>query len=128
LWILGGELAKCSEIYPPAWQARGIDLERLSVAYSQNPMDELKEAFVNTVFGCVVLDSVKLKRRDFVFLAHRARQLQKTILVVQNFYLSSKQGNIWARYRMNCVQHSLGLALKMIRGGEPRFVEIQGVS
>jgi len=120
LWVYG-QRDVC--VNPLAWHARGIKLEQLRFAFSTKPLIELKPLFLSGFFRVIVLDGIpRLQDEDYAFLARQARRLQHHILVLQPYELSSAQGNVWARLRINCwrdfVQHRVGITL--LKGQQQR--------
>lgn len=117
LWIYHPSLT----IYPPAWTTRGIDLSLLRFVSGSEPLSTLKPVFLTDVFKIVVLDMPeKLQPADCAFLAHRARLQQQTIIIVRNYRLSVKRGNIWASTRLNCERLPQGeVELTGLRGTLP---------
>ncbi len=100
LWIYG-QRDVC--VNPLAWHARGVQLGQLRFAASSKPLIELKPLFLSGFFRVIVLDSIpRLSTEDYAFLARQARRLQQHILILQPELLSSAQGNVWARLRINC--------------------------
>ncbi len=100
LWVYG---QKDVSVNPLAWHARGVPLEQLRFASSTKPLIELKPLFLSGFFRVIVLDSIpRMADEDYAFLARQARRLQQHILILQPYLLSSAQGNVWARLRINC--------------------------
>jgi hypothetical protein len=109
-------------IYPPAWSARGLSLMQIKFAKTAKPMVDLQPVFMSPLFRVIVLDVAKTKSErslsadDFGFLAQRARINQQVIMVLRDFFLSPRLGNVWARLRLNCWQDDKGLHLRVVRG------------
>ncbi len=99
LWIMPeGELS----VYPPAWEARGLDLSRTYFAITDEVLRDLKAAFVEPVFDAIILDTPRaLSVDDQAYLATRARDNHNLILVLRPYLLRSEKGNVWARLRLN---------------------------
>lgn len=114
LWVNGNESLA---VYPPAWSARGVDLERLRFVQASRPVELLKPVFLERLFDLIVIDCPKhLGADDWAFLARQARAMDVHIMVLQEFLLSGRRGNIWARVRVNCVAGMGGWQLTMVRG------------
>lgn len=91
------------DVYPPAWEARGIDLARTYFACSGKVLHDLKAAFVEPVFDALILDTPgQLTGDDLAYLATRARDNHNLILLLRPYLLRSENGNVWARLRLNC--------------------------
>lgn len=131
LWVNGQEDLT---IYPTAWSARGVNLRRLRFVDTDKPLDCLKPVFLEPSFDLVVLDAPKrLGHDDWAFLSRQARLLQMHVMVLQNFFLSPKRGNVWARIRVNCTASSRrdseavpfsGWQLKVLRGGQQQVFRL----
>ena len=99
LWISARQQLRA---YPPAWQALGVDLRRLRFASSASPVSELKAAFLDDFFRVIIIDQPDpLKPDEYVFLAQCARQHRKIIVVARDGFLSPRDSNTAARYRLN---------------------------
>jgi hypothetical protein len=86
-------------VYPPAWQALGVDLSKLYFARSKQPCVELKPLFLEALFSVIILDHATLKTADFAFLASRARYNQQVIFIIQNRKLQQAKASV--KVRMN---------------------------
>lgn len=121
LWIQTGRQIS---IYPPAWAARGIDLQRIRFTHSRHPLKELLPLFTEPFFATIVIDDDErvLRRADGAFLAHQARSLKCLILLLRDGRLRAEQGNVWARFRGNVqrVVKTEQMTLEILRGGAPR--------
>ena len=105
-WCLWISARPQPEVYPPAWQAMGVDLNLLRFAWSASPVADLKAAFLDDLFRLIVIDHPKgLKPEEHTFLAQCARNQRKIIIVARDTLLSPKDSNTAARYRFN-VQRS----------------------
>lgn len=114
LWVNGNESL---DVYPPAWSARGVDLAFVRFARADRPVESLKPVFLERLFDLIVVDSPKhLGSDDWAFLARQARALDAHIMVLQDYLLSGKRGNIWARLRINCVASMAGWRVSAVRG------------
>lgn len=118
-WCLWISARMQPEVYPPAWQALGVDLNLLRFALSESPVADLKAAFLDDFFRLIVIDHPKgLRSDECAFLAQCARQHRKIIIVAQDQSLSPKDSNTAARYRLNVVkpQGQNTLQLQPVRG------------
>lgn len=122
LWVYGKpELM----IYPPAWQSRGIPLERMRFACSQRPLEDLRPVFLEPLFKIVVIDIPKnFSDDDCAFVARQARQNNQLIIVIRDFFLGARSGNVWSRIRLNCWFDSgtQKYHLRVVRGLPPRHM------
>jgi hypothetical protein len=101
-WCLWISARTQPEVYPPAWQAMGVDLSLLRFASSESPVADLKAAFLDDLFRLIVIDHPKgLRSDEYTFLAQCARQHRKIIVVAHDRVLSPKDSNTAARYRLN---------------------------
>ncbi|NRA66240.1 MAG: hypothetical protein HRU19_17265 [Pseudobacteriovorax sp.] len=112
--------------YPPAWQARGVDLDHLRFAETQEPLKDVKSVFLEPFFKVIVLDSAKLSRDDCAFLKRQAHKHKQAIILIKPYFLSPKQGNIWAKTRLNCWQDHVHqqFHLQVVKGLSPRKIAI----
>jgi len=124
LWVLpDNELA----VYPPAWEARGLDLARIYFATTSHVMHDLKPAFTEPVFDAIVLDTPQITQDDLAYMAGRARDNHNLMLVLRPYLLRSEKGNVWAKLRLNCwydetrQEHQVHL----LRGAPPCRVRIR---
>ncbi len=103
LWV--SSAASLSTPYPPYWQAQGVDLRRVYFASATKPVEQLRPFFFDPLFRLIILDDPQiLSKDDVTFLAQRARANGQIIMLLRNFYLSNRYGNIWAKLRINCWQ------------------------
>jgi hypothetical protein len=101
-WCLWISARPQPEVYPPAWQALGVDLNHLRFASSASPVADLRAAFLDDLFRVIVIDHpAPLKSDEHVFLAQCARQHHKIIIVARDTTLTPKDSNTAARYRLN---------------------------
>ena len=90
-------------VYPPAWHARGVDLERIRFTCSSKPVEELKPALLDPFFKVIVFDAPRhFTDDDCAFIARGARARGQLVLILRDFLLGQRRGNVWARYRVNC--------------------------
>jgi hypothetical protein len=114
-------------LYPPAWKACGVDLKFLRVAYSSHPIEDLRSVFLEKFFPLIVIDSPRGMDHDsMAFLARQARLHNQMIFILRDHFLSSKRGNVWAKYRFNCWQESPNArhCIQVIRGYSPRQISL----
>ena len=119
LWVHSDEK---TIINAPAWEARGINMQRMRFAYCTAPLEELKPIFLDPFFKVIILDNPKLSYDDCAFLAQRARENQQAIFILRNYFLSNRKGNVWAKVRLNCWHDQLSdqFYIRPIRGLSPR--------
>lgn len=116
LWINGHQNY---QIYPPSLFSHGIKADRIFFAKSLKPMTEMKQAFLSSLFKIIVIDNPgKIRRQDYRFLQYQAHKHRQIIVIIQNYFLSNKLGNIWATLRVNIqrIQTSQKFRLQAIRG------------
>lgn len=122
LWVYGKpELT----IYPPAWQARGVPLERMRFASSQKPLEDLRPVFLEPLFKIIVLDTPKsFTDDDCAFVARQARQNNQLVIVIRDFFLGVRSSNVWSKIRLNCWFDSVEQQynLRVVRGLPPRHI------
>jgi hypothetical protein len=105
LWCLWISARQQPKVYPPAWQAMGIDLSHLRFAWSESPVVDLKAVFLDDLFRVIVIDHpLGLKPEESVFLAQCARQQRKIILTVRDQPLTARDSNTAARFRFNILR------------------------
>jgi len=115
-------------INPPAWQAFDVDLSLIRFARSGNPLVDFQPLFLEPIFKVLVLDSPsELGEESLAFLTARIRENGQSLLILRDYFLDNKRGNIWAKLRLNC---SWGPAeqvyyLDMIRGTHPRHLKVR---
>ena len=120
LWVSGKDQV---EVYPPAWSAQGVSLKWTRFAYSKNPVQDLRPLFLDPFFRVIVLDAPsKFSGEDCAFLAQQARKYGQAVILLRDYFLSEKYGNIWARLRLNCWQEvtEKRFHLQVVRGLSPR--------
>lgn len=120
LWVCGQQDVR---VYPPAWSARGVELSKIRFTYSDHPVRDLKPVFLDPFFRVIVLDVTRsLSLDDCAFLAQRARANRQAIIIVRDYFLSEKRGNVWAQLRLNCWQQEDGKRyhIRVVRGLSPR--------
>jgi hypothetical protein len=68
-------------------------------------------------FDLIVLDAPKhLSDDDCAFIAHQARDNGYTVLLLRDWFLSPKKGNVWARLRLNCWQENHSIYIDTVKG------------
>jgi len=106
LWVLWISSYQELEIFPPAWMAHGVALDQIVFAYSKKPMQDLKRAILHHLFKIIIFDAPPhMDQDDFTFLCQRARENNQAIIVLRDFFLTNKQGNVWASLRFNCARN-----------------------
>lgn len=111
------------QVYPPAWLSRGVALQRVRFACTAKPLADLRPVFLEPLFKVIVIDSPRgFTEDDCAFLARRARANGQTILLLRDFFLGEKRGNVWAPLRFNCWVDcaSQQFRLRVVRGLSPR--------
>lgn len=106
--------------FPPAWKARGLNLERLCWVNSERPVAELRPLLLNPFFRVIVFDAPRhLTLGDAAFLASQTRRHNRVTLVLRDRLLRADAGTVWARLRLNIWQDDgSGLYVaSVIRGG-----------
>lgn len=118
-WCLWISARRQPAVYPPAWQAQGVDLQYLRFAWSESPVGDLKFALLNDLFRVIIIDHpAPLKPDDHVFLAQCARQHRKIIVVARDGFLDPRDSNTAAKYRLNIWRpaHQNTLEITPVRG------------
>ena len=122
LWVYGKpELT----IYPPAWQARGLPLERMRFACSQAPLEDLRPVFLEPLFKIIVLDTpMNFSDEDCAFVVRQARLNNQLVIVIRDFFLGVRSSNVWSKIRLNCWFDSSTQKynLRVVRGLPPRHI------
>lgn len=102
LWCLWVDNKHEMEIYPPGWEARGINLSYIRFAKCDDPIHEVKAVFLEDFFKLIVLDGFQnIKNEEYQFLAHMARNHNQIIILLTNDKLGIEKGNVWAKRRLN---------------------------
>lgn len=123
VWVLWAHARSSIQVYPPAWQARGVDLRKMRFVKSKRLMHDLKPLFMDPFFKVIILDAPgRLIDEDYGFLARQARRHKKIIMVLHDHFLSTRKGNVWAKLRVNAWQDfsSRKMCLRVMRGLSPR--------
>lgn len=116
--------------YPPAWAARGINLDNIRFVKSSNILDALKPVFLEPTFKVIVIDSVpSLNEGDLAFLARRIKLQNQALIILQDCFLTLRRGNVWAKLRLNCSWNEKkgGFCLNVIKGLSPRQLLLKNV-
>jgi hypothetical protein len=101
-WALWVSASSELTIYPPAWAARGVDLNYIRFACCNHAVEDLKPLWMDPFFKFIVLDDPRhLSSGDLAFIARRARLQKQAVMILRPFVLHSDQGNVWARLRIN---------------------------
>ena len=112
-------------IYPPSWQALGVDLSRIFFTNCSNPLSQLKPVFLENAFKLIILDQPNdIDQRCCGFLAGKAQYNRQNIMLLRNDFLTPLSGNPYARQRMNCWfdEDSRSYQLDVIKGCTPQKV------
>mgnify|MGYP001546475284 CR=1 FL=1 len=120
LWVHGH---RDVAVYPPAWQSRGVNLERIRFASTAKPLEDLRPAFMEPFFKMIVIDSPeRFSDEDCAFVARMARLHKQSILLLRHFFLSPGRGNVWAKIRFNSSFEfsTKQYHLQVVRGLSPR--------
>lgn len=127
-WILWVHARACLTVYPPAWMARGLSLERLRFAVTAEPLEDLRAVFLEPFFRVIVLDAPPMfSKDDCAFVARRARVQRQLIILVRDHQLNASRGNVWARLRVNCwfEPGPSQYRLRVLRGLSPRQLSLR---
>tara|TARA_B100001094_G_C18168584_1_gene793697 strand:- start:980 stop:1585 length:606 start_codon:yes stop_codon:yes gene_type:complete len=126
LWALWVQNKPNIKINAPAWKSRGINLAHIRFVKSSYPLEQLKPIFMEDFFKIIILDAPKMTKDDCAFLARQARQQNQLIFILRDYFLSQKNGNIWAKLRINCWRdpNFNQLNTQIIRGLSPRKISI----
>lgn len=119
LWALWVSSHEDFQVFPPAWFAKGVSASRMVFTHSQTPLRDLKRAIMHPLFKVIILDSPqKFTKDDCSFVSRQARANHQLVILLRHFFLSNRQGNIWAKLRINCwKRHTNGeFVIKVIRG------------
>ena len=114
-WCLWISARPQPEVYPPAWQAMGVDLSLLRFAWSASPVVDLKTAFLDELFRLIIIDHPSgLRPDEYAFLAQCARNYRKIIIVARDTLLTPKDSNTAARYRLNVLRPPQQNVLRLV--------------
>lgn len=119
VWVLWVSSHNDFSVFPPAWFVKGVSPSRMVFTRSAAPAEDLKRALINPLFKLIVLDSPqRFSRDDCFFVNTQARTNGQLIILLRNFFLSDKRGNVWARLRLNCWKRQSGrnFILKTVKG------------
>jgi hypothetical protein len=117
-------------VYPPAWNARGVKLDRMRFAYTDQPIADLKPLFMDSFFKLIIIDEPKnLSDEECSFLARRAQEQKQIICIIRPYFLCQKRGNVWAKLRVNMWRTGIAeqLCLQVIKGLSPRQMSLHKV-
>ena len=120
LWVYGRTHLS---IYPPAWLARGVSLQRMRFACSSKPLAELRPVFMDPLFRVIVLDAPRtFTDEDCAFVARQARANDQAVVLIRDAFIGPGRGNVWAKLRLNCwfEPAQQQYRLRVIRGLSPR--------
>jgi predicted ATP-dependent serine protease len=100
LWTIG---QPGLQVFASSWVSLRVNLDKVLFAKSFKPIDDLREAFLEPVFSLLIFDSPKnLSREEYAFIAKQAAKMKIHVCILQNYFLTDKKGNVWARSRINC--------------------------
>lgn len=125
-WLLWVASQSQLRLYPPAWQACGLDLQRLRYACTTQPLLDLRPLFLEPFFTWMILDSPHpLETQACSYIARQARLLRQVIILIRPYPLRAEAGNPAARWRINArrLNPEYGV-LTLIRGGPPRQITL----
>ncbi|MEZ4705493.1 MAG: hypothetical protein R3A11_09955 [Bdellovibrionota bacterium] len=128
-WIYDHEGVK---VYPPAWEAFGIDLEKFFFVESKQVFQDVKPVFLCGAFPIIVLDvSTRVSLKEMAFLKQKSIQHKKIIFLIHPFWMRHEIGNPYAQVRINVFFHPLKdqFSLDVFKGGkkENLFISSQEV-
>lgn len=107
-------------IYPPAWDAQGVDLRRIRFADSKKPLQELRPVFSECFFKIIVIDASRgsLTDEDCAYLLRQARKNRYLVFIVRDYFLSTKSSLVWAKCRFNVIVDHVNrfFRIKPLRG------------
>lgn len=116
-----------SRVYPPAWAARGVNLNQTYFAKSSSPLTELRPAFLEQVFTIIVIDSFCCHGKDeLAFLSRQARALSAIIFLLRPYLLSHTKGNPFAKNRLNSWLNyrNSTFHIHLLRGHSPKSLKV----
>lgn len=119
MWTLWISSHENFQVFPPAWFSRGVDPHRILFSRSERPLRDLKRAISNPIFRMIVLDSPRKFSRDDCFYVNRQARLNRQLVVLlQDYFLSNRRGNVWAGLRLNCWKRypSETFVMRVVRG------------
>jgi len=116
LWVNGYDNL---EVFAPAWFARGLAPDKTVFAQSSDVLVELKQVFLNPLFKVIVIDSPQFfSSADCLFLRRMAKKNRQVILLLRNYFLTNKKGNIACALRFNawCEHTHEVMVLQAVKG------------
>ncbi len=88
---------------PAMFFAHNVDLSCIRFAFTNQPLEDLKALFFESLFQVIILDSPGLIKKDiFSFLNKQTRENRQIILILRDYLLKNEIGNIWSQARINC--------------------------
>ena len=126
-WVLWAYATQRLVPYPPAWSARGIALERLRFAQTNNPILDLHPVFLEPLFRIIILDVPRsFSPEEYAFMTRQARLHNQIIILVREKLLKPDEGNIWARIRLNTwfVPESGTHHIEILKGSSTRRLNV----
>jgi hypothetical protein len=79
-------------------------------------------------FKMIIFDGCSgLTTEDCQFLAQQARRYKQIVMILRDYELSARRGNVWAKIRVNCWRQPLkGLYyLQSVKGLPPRQLTLK---
>lgn len=99
LWISDQDTA---HVYPKSWSGLGFDLNNIYFLNEQSPLMSIRTLLQENTFSFLIIDSQqKLKTSDLHFLSQCCRKNDLCVFLFRSYFLSSKNGNPFCRYRIN---------------------------
>ena len=125
-WCLWLHNKKEMEIYAPAWQAYGVDLQKFRASYFQDSISDLRPIFMSDFFKIIIIDG-KVSQKEFAFLAKQARAQKQLIFVIHDHLISGKFGNVWCKTRFNSWYEPISerLYLRTLKGLSSRQISFK---
>jgi hypothetical protein len=112
LWIYGHSDMM---VYPPAFFAAGIAAEKMVFAEAPGPLNPMVPALTSPLFKMIVIDSPqRFTDRDGFYLRNLAEANEQMIVLIRNYFLSTKCGSSWARLRINAWKEGEGDAYRLV--------------
>lgn len=116
-----------SHFYPPAWRNLGFDLGQSYFLKSDEALESARTLLREGGFPVVILDlKAYLEKPDLHFFSRMAEKQGTTVFLLRSFYLSSKNGNPYARHRFNSF-YSLknnSFSLSTVKGNQCRRLHL----
>lgn len=89
-------------LYPNAWQDLGGDLDLLHFVQTPDPLKVAKSALVEKSYPLLIIDTTQfIGTGEMSFISQMARKQNISVFVIRSYFLSSKKGNPFSRFRFN---------------------------